>query len=265
VKLQLQFADDIARESFCKRAAILLRMFSSSQACLFQAWRPAVTQLGLFDHEFRCSVAANICAPVELHGAPLVNTAQPGNALALLQSLEDRCTPLVFFDPQHRGVLNKLNYGNEGSRQRGRAQLPAMTDDYIDSCCREIARVLKPSGYLPLWVDTFRLCSGDHLRIKDALKPVDLIAWDNLRIGNGYRSRCRGDYLLVLQRAPTIAKKTWRDRGIPNRWVEKVDRRIHPHIKPIDLIKRLINAVTRPGDLVVDPAAGSTRDVAVPM
>jgi hypothetical protein len=31
VKLQLQFADDIARESFCKRAAILLRMFTSDR------------------------------------------------------------------------------------------------------------------------------------------------------------------------------------------------------------------------------------------
>ena len=43
----------------------------------------------------------------------------------------------------------------------------------------------------------------------------------------------------------------------PNRWAEKVDRKIHPHIKPIGLIKRLIGSVTLPGDLVVDPAAGS--------
>jgi hypothetical protein len=28
MKLQLQFVDDVARESFCKRAAILLRMFT---------------------------------------------------------------------------------------------------------------------------------------------------------------------------------------------------------------------------------------------
>ena len=31
---------------------------------------------------------------------------------------------------------------------------------------------------------------------------------------------------------------------------------IHPHAKPVDLIARLIGAVTQPGDLVVDPAAG---------
>jgi site-specific DNA-methyltransferase (adenine-specific) len=185
------------------------------------------------------------------------NIAQHGDALALLRSLPDGCTPLVFFDPQHREVNNALAYGNEGARQKGRFQLPAMTTDYIDRCCREAARVLRPSGYLLQWADTFRLCEAYHLQIADVLKCVDLIAWDNLRIGNGYRARRRGDYLLVLQKPPKRAKGTWRDHGIPTRWPEKVDRKAHPHAKPIILITRLIGAITKPGDLVVDPAAGS--------
>ena len=178
------------------------------------------------------------------------------DALTLLRSLPDGCSPLAFFDPQHRDVLDKLKFGNEGARQKGRAQLPAMTDDYIDACCHEIARVLVPSGYLMQWVDTFRLCEGHHLRIASVIKPVDLIAWDNLRPGMGKRTRRRGDYLLILQKPP-ITPSTWQDHGIPSRWAEKVDRRIHPHAKPAGLIRRLIAAVTEPGDLVVDPAAGS--------
>jgi site-specific DNA-methyltransferase (adenine-specific) len=182
------------------------------------------------------------------------NVAQRGDALVLLQSLSDACAPLVFFDPQHRAVLDKLKFGNEGARQRGRARLPAMGEDYIDAVCLEIARVLKPSGYCMRWLDTFGLCEGHHLRIP--LKPVDLIAWDSTRIGMGKRSRRRGDYLLVLQKPP-IHARTWRDRGIPSRWIEKIDRRLHPHIKPIGLLTRLIAATTQPGDLIVDPAAGS--------
>ena len=77
-----------------------------------------------------------------------LNVVQRGDALTLLRSLRDSCSPLVFFDPQYRGVLDHLQYGNEGSRQRGRAELLAMTSNYIDACCRETARVLKPSGYL---------------------------------------------------------------------------------------------------------------------
>jgi hypothetical protein len=45
--------------------------------------------------------------------------------------------------------------------------------------------------------------------------------------------------------------------GGSSRWPEKVDRNIHPHVKPIGLIARLIAATTHPGELVVDPAAGS--------
>jgi site-specific DNA-methyltransferase (adenine-specific) len=210
-------------------------------------------------------------SPVE--GDMLLNVAQCRDALDLLRALPTACAPLAFFDPQHRGVLDRLKFGNEGVRQRGRAKLPAMSEAYIDACCRETARALAPAGYLMLWVDTFGLCEGHHLRIAappewlierrdkfsadaDILKAVDLIAWDSLRIGMGKRSRRRGDYLLVLQKPP-VSARTWRDHAIPSRWPEKVNRAAHPHIKPIGLISRLIAAVTEPGDLVVDPAAGS--------
>jgi site-specific DNA-methyltransferase (adenine-specific) len=171
---------------------------------------------------------------------PAPNVPQRGDAL---EALPDGCTPLVFFDPQHRSVLDKLAFGNEGARQRGRAALPAMTEHFIDAVCRESARVLAPGGYLMRWVDTFCLCEGHHLRLSDVLQPVDLIARDRLRIGMGKRSRRRGDYLLALQKPPVTAR-SWRDHGIPNRWPEKVDRKIHPHAKPVELIVRLIGAVS---------------------
>lgn len=185
------------------------------------------------------------------------NVAQRGDSTALLRTLPDCCTPLVFFDPQFRQALDKLAYGNEGQgRQRERHLLPAMSTDFIDACCREIGRVLTPSGYLMRWLDTFQLVQAHHLRIT-GLEPVSLIAWDNQHLGMGYRARHRGDYLIILQKPPPKAKATWRDHGIPDRWAEKVDRKIHPHIKPIGLITRLIAATTTPGELVVDPAAGS--------
>ena len=184
------------------------------------------------------------------------DVAQQGDALELLRSLPDCSAAVVVFDPQHRSVLDHLKFGNEGARQIGRAALPAMSDEYIDACIRAAAQVLVSSGYLFLWADTFRVCEGDHLRVADALKCVDMISWDSLKLGMGKRSRRRGDYVLILQRTP-VSAKSWGDHGIPSRWAEKVDRRRHPHIKPTELTSRLIAAVTKPGDLVVDPAAGS--------
>jgi site-specific DNA-methyltransferase (adenine-specific) len=184
------------------------------------------------------------------------DVAQRGDALELLQSLPDCAAAAVVFDPQHRSVLDHLQFGNEGARQVSRAALPTMSEAYIDHCIREAARTLIPSGHIFLWTDTFRLCEGAHLRVADAIKSVDLIAWDSLRMGMGKRSRRCGDYVLVLQRPPVTARN-WRDHGIPSRWPEKADRRAHPHAKPTELLARLIGAVTEPGDLVIDPAAGS--------
>jgi site-specific DNA-methyltransferase (adenine-specific) len=189
-------------------------------------------------------------------GSPRFDVAQCGDALELLRSLADCSAAVVVFDPQHRSVLNYLRFGNEGARQIGRAALPAMTESYIDHSLREAARVIIPSGYVFLWVDTYRLCEGAHLRVADTLKCVDAVSWDSLRMGMGKRSRRRGDYVLLLQRSP-ITAKTWRDHGIPSRWPERVDRTRHPHIKPVGLLARLIGAVTKPGDLIIDPGAGS--------
>jgi site-specific DNA-methyltransferase (adenine-specific) len=61
----------------------------------------------------------------------------------------------------------------------------------------------------------------------------------------------------ALQKPPIKARATWRDNGIPCRWIEKINRSIHPHIKPIGLIARLIAATTQIGDVIIDPAAGS--------
>jgi site-specific DNA-methyltransferase (adenine-specific) len=140
--------------------------------------------------------------------ADYLNVALQGDALGLLLSLSAGCTPLVFFDPQYRAGLDKLAYGNEGARQKERALLPAMSSDYIDACCRAAVLVLRPSGYLMLWADTFNICQAHHLRIADVLPCVDLIAWDNQRIGNGYRSRRRGSYLLVLQKPPIVLDRS---------------------------------------------------------
>jgi site-specific DNA-methyltransferase (adenine-specific) len=185
-------------------------------------------------------------------GLPFLNVAQRRDALELLCSLPVGCAATVFFDPQHRSNLNKLKYGNEGARQKERVALPAMSDSYIDDACCEIARTLKPSGYLMLWADAFPFY---HLRLNDGLKRVELISWDDERVpgGNGYRARRRGGYLIGLQKKPIRARATWRDHKIPDHWSEKVDRKIHP----LGLITRLIGAVTEPGDLIVDPCAGS--------
>jgi site-specific DNA-methyltransferase (adenine-specific) len=188
------------------------------------------------------------------------NARNKGDGLALLRAMPSASTKAVFFDPQYREVLDKLKFGNEGKRQKRRAHLPGMSSDLIQQFGVQINRVLKPGGYCFMWVDKFNArqmrvdaaFGGEHL-----MSDVDMVTWTTGRFGMGKRTRRCCEYLLVFQKQPVRAAATWKDHGIRDSWFEKVDNSDHVHHKPIGLIKRLIGAVTRKGDLVVDPCAGS--------
>lgn len=196
-------------------------------------------------------------ARVRLPPGFTLDAANVGDGRQLLAGLADGVIPCAFFDPQYRGVLDRLSYGNEGvTRGKERAKLPQMDEAMIRHFLAEIGRVLTPSGHLFLWVDKFHLCEGVGAWLPCELKIVDMVVWDKARMGMGYRTRRQCEYLLVVQRKPLRAKGVWGARDIPDLWREQPDPR-HPHRKPVSLQAKLIEAVTNPGDLVVDPAAGS--------
>lgn len=186
-----------------------------------------------------------------------LNRRNLADGLDLLVSIPDGSVAVAFFDPQYRGVLDRLRYGNEGkTRGKARCALPQMDGDTIARFIAEIGRTLRNSGHLFLWVDKFHLCQGVHGWLAGAsLSIVDMIVWDKLRIGMGYRTRRKSEYLLVLQKAPVRARACWTDHSIPDVWQERAPK-THPHSKPVELQRRLIAATTAPGDIILDPAAG---------
>lgn len=193
--------------------------------------------------------------PTEL--LELVNKKTEMNGFELLGKFKDSSIPAIFFDPQYRGVMDKLDYGNEGTRQKGRCELSQMSDEVIKDFITEINRTLQPSGHLLLWIDKFHLVEGVKEWIKNTqLEAVDLVIWDKGRIGMGYRTRRKSEYLMVLQKLPKKAKGYWISHDIPDVWTEKVGRH-HPHAKPEKLQSAIINAIVKPNDFVVDPASGS--------
>ncbi len=187
------------------------------------------------------------------------NTRVKMDGLKFLGLLPLESIPVAFFDPQYRGVLDKLSYGNEG-QQRGKRRyaLMQMSEADITKFIQGIDRALIPSGHLFLWMDKFHLCQGFKNWIDSTdLDVVDLISWDKGKLGMGYRSRRITEYCVVLQKQPRKAKGVWKVHNIPDTWREKVVKTVHPHTKPIDLQGELICAVSNEGDYVIDPAAGS--------
>ena len=181
------------------------------------------------------------------------------DGLKLLGHLPSACIPVVFFDPQYRGVLDKLSYGNEGkTRGRARHALQQMPHDVIMQFIQSIDRCLVPSGHLFLWVDKFHLCTGVSSWLRGTkLELVDMLVWNKQRMGMGYRTRRYGEYVVIVQKQPRRAKGVWSVHNIPDVWSESVVKRGHTHQKPVKLQSALIQAVSQPGHIVLDPAAGS--------
>ncbi len=198
----------------------------------------------------------------------LLNKKLKMDGLELLRGIPDGTISCCFLDPQYRAILDKMKYGNEGERQKKRSLLPQMSEELIEEFVVEISRVLIPNGYIFLWVDKFILCEASYkpwfekVNWNNPKKPVmslvDMITWDKQSFGMGRRSRRTNEHLLIFQKFP---KKifSWTDKGIRDTWSEKIEnpRKGHPHKKPIGLITRLVLSVTKPGDIVLDPCAGS--------
>ena len=196
--------------------------------------------------------------PVAIPENIALNARLKMDGVELMQSLPDSSVLAAFFDPQYRGILNKMKYGNEGvSRGRKRSEMPQMSDALIAEFVVNISRVLVPSGHLFLWIDKFHLCTGiqDWL-IDTEFEMVDMVVWNKKRMGMGYRTRRTAEYLMVLQKLPKRAKGVWTVHNIPDVWEEKITSK-STHAKPIGLHEALISAVTEKGDVVLDPAAGS--------
>lgn len=188
------------------------------------------------------------------------NARQRGDGLDLLRSLDSRCAAAVFFDGQYRQGLDKLKFGNEGARQKGRAALPPMNDRQMRAIVTEGIRVLRSSGHLFLWVDKYAMWESSWRRwLPDTLpaKLVDGLVWDKERFGMGRRLRYQYEGVAILQKGPVRAQGIWTDHSLADIWREKADRERHAHAKPVELTKALIKTCTSRGDLVVDPAAGA--------
>ena len=172
-----------------------------------------------------------------------LNCRQVMEGREMMSKIPSQVINACFFDPQYRVRVDPP------------LVFERMEQDLIVRFIRDIDRILLSSGYLFLWVKKTHVLNGLSGWLEQtSLTIVDMIAWDKQRIARGYRAARTSEYVMVAQKTPKNAKESWKIHNIPDIWRERVDP---PYAKPIGLQKKLIEAVTNEGDLVVDPAAGT--------
>lgn len=171
------------------------------------------------------------------------------DALLWLPTLPDEFARAVIFDPPYA----------VGSPVRGREDGAAGSVfgplSFMSRTLRECQRILMPGGIVAIFADWRRMPDLLYVASTVGLRPATMVAWVRSRPGTGGLFRASWDPIAIVSRGVPDAI----DRAAVRNVVEAdyPHKRDHPYEKPVEVYRHILSRVVRPGDVVVDPFAGS--------
>jgi len=177
-----------------------------------------------------------------------------------LSKIEDNSIDCVITDPPYSGLNAK---GKVGASRFDQSEHHIEFDDmserafllFIKPIFRDLYRVMKLGSHLYCFTDWKQLRNMADCLELSGFKIINIVCWDKGHFGMGAGYRSQSEYLLVFSKG--IAN-TFNLKNIGN--VIKVPRAketTHPHQKPTELIKILVENSTKEFDTIYDPFAGS--------
>lgn len=178
------------------------------------------------------------------------------DALDWLERREPSSAQAIIFDPPY-AVGTPVRGREDGAA--GSVFGPFAFMSRALSLC---ARALKPGGIIPIFVDWKRMADLGYVATTCGLRASSCVAWVRKRPGTGGLFRASWDPILIVSRGVPDAI----DRAAVRNVVESIDdvveadypsKRRHPYGKPPIVFSHVLARACRPGDLVLDPFAGS--------
>jgi len=133
--------------------------------------------------------------------------------------------------------------------------------DFFSAVLYELKRTVKPGGHVYWFTQWWKLPDFmSYLNDEEfGFKMENLLVWDKVAIGLGYRWRHRLEYIIFASRLGAKCRPL-NNKGWPNLIsVKRIPPKklVHPNEKPIDVVEALILNSTQPGDIVLSPFLGS--------
>lgn len=182
------------------------------------------------------------------------------DCLETLNRFENNSIDCVITDPPFSGAINKAKNGTRMLQDEGNhIEYDDMSERafllFVKPIFRELYRVMKLGSHLYCFTDWKQLRNmADCLELA-SFKINNIVCWDKGHFGLGGGYRPQSEYILVFSKG---LANSFNLKNVGN--VIKCSReknKIHPHQKPMELIKILIENSTKEGDLIYDPFAGS--------
>ena len=171
------------------------------------------------------------------------------DALCWLTSIKTESAQVVVFDPPY-AVGTPVR-----GREDGAAGSVFAPFSFLHKSLLETARILVPGGVAIMFADWKRMHDLLYIASISGLRPSTCVAWIRTRPGTGGLFRSAWDPIQIVSRGVPRAN----DRAAIRNVIEADydTRRAHPYGKPAKVFRDIFSRCAQPGDLVVDPFAGS--------
>jgi len=180
------------------------------------------------------------------------------DAISLMQQLPPDCIDLIVTDPPYRTISG----GNGPTSGFGGGVIAANDGKIfkhnnvtIVSYMQQFARILKPGTHCYIMTNVANLREMLNVAESLGLSLHNLLVWQkNTGTANRWYMKFV-EYTLFLRKGPA---KTINNPGSSNIYaVNNPRNKVHPTEKPVELMEHYILNSSQPGDLVLDPFAGS--------
>lgn len=171
------------------------------------------------------------------------------DALTWLAGIEAETVKLVVFDPPY-AVGTPVRGREDGAA--GSVFAPFM---FMHRAMTECARVLVPGGAVMIFADWKRVPDIGYMASVSGLRASACVAWVRNRPGTGGLFRSSWDPILIVSRGVPDAVDRAAIRNVVV--ADYPTRRTHPYGKPVEPFKHVMSRLCVPGDMVIDPFAGS--------
>jgi site-specific DNA-methyltransferase (adenine-specific) len=175
--------------------------------------------------------------------------ADHADALDWLPTIQSQSAKIVVFDPPY-AVGTPVRGKEDGAAGSVFGPL-----SFMSKALTQCSRIVMPGGVVVIFADWRRMPDLAYVATTVGLRASTCIAWTRKRPGTGGMFRSAWDPILIASRGVADAI----DRAAIRNVIEAdyPTKRIHPYEKPAEVFRHIFPRISVPGDLVVDPFAGS--------
>jgi len=175
-----------------------------------------------------------------------------GDCIDELKKLPDQSIDLIITDPPY--FVPAKHYATRKNFSRNFGDLGIM-EFFFKEVFNQFKRVMKLTGRI------YVFCDGQsyplfYYHLFHFCKSVRPLIWDKKVSINGYHWRHQHE-IIIFAEMPESRPVPTGDGDILRCSAVKVDKRIHPAEKPVELLKLLIEKSSEANDIVLDCFAGS--------